>query len=383
MEAIDDHTGLPSGVILIKNLAIPVLTLIFLVGVVGNTLTVFVLRTKRLRQSSTAIYLTALAVVDILYLLSSLLIHIINYTFLFPNEVPCSLCPFLQYTLTYLSVWLIVAVTVDRAIWVTRPFQAKHICTKRNATYTVTVITLTLVCLDSHFFWTMHYGVSHHPAASNGECRSGPFTERIFPYIDLVLLLVIPFAFMLASNILIGWQLKKMRDFGRRRQQELSANLQCTTHEAPTHPQSIGSMAITAIIFGIERFVYTLWYTNFAVHFILYCLNGPPFRAKAMQLFKSRCCIRMNYMPHNINGKSNPRFPMTTLQVPQYSMRPSATDTVVHKPAKLVTLHAPVLEPRRPVQSLPDIVLEGMCDELPEIEGSDAAVDVELGPSRI
>ncbi|CAH8594143.1 unnamed protein product [Dicrocoelium dendriticum] len=44
------------------------------------------------------------------------------------------------------------------------------------------------------------------------------------------------------------------------------------------------------IIVAVERFVYTLWYTNFAIHFILYCLNGPPFRAKAVSLFRSTCC---------------------------------------------------------------------------------------------
>ncbi|TPP64929.1 Growth hormone secretagogue receptor type 1 [Fasciola gigantica] len=455
------HTFLPPEVVLIKNLTIPVLTLIFLVGMIGNTLTVLVLRTKRLRQSSTAIYLTALAVVDILYLLSSLLIHIVNHAFLFPNEVrnhselACGLCPFLQYTLAYLSVWLIVAVTVDRAIWVTKPFQAKHICTKRHAAYTVIVMTLTLIGLDSHFFWTMDFVTSHHPAVPYGECRSGPFTESITPYIDLVLLLVIPFAFMLTSNILIGWQLKKMRQFGRRRQLDLPVSLPSGTQpEVNVRPQSIGSVAITyeystyrdgkppkrlngheskdsirirttaekssalttmlmaisvffmisvsplmvydviyfaadlgkwidkdeyrrsAVIFGIERFVYTLWYTNFAVHFILYCLNGPPFRAKAMQLFRSHCVHCPRSPEIQVNGKPNPHFPLNTFPAPQYSEPPSITEAPTYKLAQPITLNTPNLAPLRPPLSAPHVILERSCTESPNTDRTITLFDV-------
>ncbi|KAA0194661.1 Orphan Rhodopsin G protein-coupled receptor [Fasciolopsis buskii] len=451
---LDYQINLPSEVTVVKNITIPILIIIFLVGMVGNTLTVLVLRTKRLRQSSTAIYLTALAIVDILYLLSSLLIHIINQTFLFPNEVrnysslACGLCPFLQYTLAYLSVWLIVAVTVDRAIWVTKPFKAKHICTKRHAAYTVILMTLTSVCLDSHFFWTMHFVTNPNSSNSYGECRGGPFTESITPYIDMVLLLIIPFAFMLTSNILIEWQLKKMREFGRRRRQvELPANPQSIAHqEVSSHPQSMASVAITyeystyrdgkppkrlngheskdsirirstsekssalttmlmaisiffmisvsplmvydviyfaadlgkwidkdehyrsAVIFGIERFVYTLWYTNFAVHFILYCLNGPPFRTKAMQLFRSHCFSGFRQPQIHMNGKPNPRFTVSAAPVPQYSGTPYPVEAPACRLTRMITLHTPNIESKGSFLAPPDILLERSCSDCPEAE---------------
>ena len=41
-----------------------------------------------------------------------------------------------------------------------------------------------------------------------------------------------------------------------------------------------------SIIFGLERLVYTLWYLNFSIHFLLYCLSGPRFREEAKLFIK-------------------------------------------------------------------------------------------------
>ncbi|CAH8643828.1 unnamed protein product [Heterobilharzia americana] len=52
------------------------------------------------------------------------------------------------------------------------------------------------------------------------------------------------------------------------------------------------------LVFGIERFVYVLWYTNFAVHFLLYCLSGPQFRAQVKHWLRSCSnCMNSSYLP--------------------------------------------------------------------------------------
>ncbi|CAH8873039.1 unnamed protein product [Trichobilharzia szidati] len=382
----------PAGVRLIKNIGIPFLLIIFIFGLFGNALTVVILRSKRLQQSSTSVYLTVLAVVDIFYLLTGLLATIINHIFLFPNDIKdlslisCILTPYLSYTLAYLSVWLLVSVTIDRAIWVVHPFSAKRICTTRNAWLTTFSLTLILFAFDSHFFWTMDYNTSltdSYVNVTHHKCTPKYFTQTIFPYIDLLIVCVIPCLFMLVANGLISVQLKRMRDFHKKRQNNrlyltvttphggkksknvLSTIIQhsrksneiCTNTEMPTTVDGIQyhkkrcksntlkhcvknsikgrsnmnrSSSLTAmllainmffmisvcpllvydviffafnlnswiekdevirgvLIFGIERFVYILWYTNFSVHFLLYCLSGPQFRAQVKHWFNS-CC---------------------------------------------------------------------------------------------
>ncbi|CAH8679132.1 unnamed protein product [Schistosoma rodhaini] len=412
--------NLPTLVILIKNICIPFYLLILIFGLFGNGLTVVILQSKRLQQSSTLIYLTVLAIVDIFYLLTGLLVTIINYTFLFPSDIrhysliSCILTPYLSYTLAYLSVWLLVSVTVDRAIWVVQPFNAKRVCTTRNAWLTIFSITIILFVFDSHFFWTMNYNIDTMNSTINTtyyKCTPSYFTQTIFPYIDLLLVCVIPCLFMLIANGLIGIQLKRMSDFNKKRQKnrlflnhasmqqqqqqqqqptqgslkcacalttgkltndtrlndDMSTNISgiqyprkrcksnalkhCVKNSIKGRSNMNRSSSLTAmllainmffmisvcpllvydviyfafnlntwiekdelirgvLVFGIERFVYVLWYTNFAVHFLLYCLSGPQFRAQAKHWLQS--CYHFINLPCLIHDKPTIKLPDTT-----------------------------------------------------------------------
>ncbi|KAF5398017.1 7 transmembrane receptor [Paragonimus heterotremus] len=386
MANVTNTLGYPQEINVISKVFSALQTTLFLFGLVGNVLTVVVLRTIHLRQSSTAVYLTALAIVDILYLISSLLINVVNSAVLFPRDLrnysawTCYMVSYVNYTLTYLSVWLIVAVTTDRAIWVAYPFRARHICTRRNAVITIVLITLVLLTVDAHFFWTLQYR-SDDRNTNQFRCTWAAFTIDAVPYMDLLLACVLPFLFMLVANLVIGWQLRKMREFNRRRQVTTNAQLtisspenltdvlgvvsnvqstsidrnvalhkksSCKTpklqrkqhrHElkdsikVKSHYERSSSLTtmlvsisvffmvstspllvydvvyfswdirkwfdadkgdnsrLNVVFFVIERTVYTVWYTNFAVHFILYCLNGPPFRARAISLFRTSFCF--------------------------------------------------------------------------------------------
>ncbi|KAA3677258.1 uncharacterized protein DEA37_0014820 [Paragonimus westermani] len=386
MANVTNSFGYPQEINVISKVFSALQIALFLFGLIGNVLTVVVLRTIHLRQSSTAVYLTALAIVDILYLISSLLINVVNSVVLFPRDLrnysawTCHMVSFVNYTLTYLSVWLIVAVTTDRAIWVAYPFRARHVCTRRNAAIAIALITLVLLIVDSHFFWTLEYRPDDRNT-NQFRCSWAAFTDDAVPYMDLLLACVLPFLFMLLANLVIGWQLRKMREFNRRRQVTNNAqvtisspenltdvlgvvsNVQSTSigtnallHKSPTcktpklqrkqhrhelkdsikvkshyeRSSSLTTMLVSisvffmvstspllvydvvyfawdirkwfdadkgnnsrlnVVFFVIERTVYTVWYTNFAVHFILYCLNGPPFRARAISLFRTAFCF--------------------------------------------------------------------------------------------
>ncbi|EUB62827.1 Pyroglutamylated RFamide peptide receptor [Echinococcus granulosus] len=310
----------------IRYACIPVWSILLCFGIFGNALTVFVLRTKRLQQSSTSFYLTALAITDMLYLLTSLVASIANFIFFFPSELRqlsrtfCVFTPFLSYTLAYISVWLLVTVTVERAVWVVLPFRARHICTKRTAKSVVLLLVIGFTLLDIHFFLTMRY---QEVRPGYWLCMTTYFSDKVFPFLDLLLVAILPCTIMLVANCLIGWKLRVMRKFrsgtaigmvsnnitdqGGGEKREKSVNL--TRMLVSTNVFFIVSVTPLLIydvvffsvdvrawaeeaeevrggmIFAIERFVYTLWYTNFAIHFLLYCLSGPPFRAEVLVLF--------------------------------------------------------------------------------------------------
>ncbi|BHF67000.1 7 transmembrane receptor (rhodopsin) [Sparganum proliferum] len=359
---------LPLFATVIRFIRIPVWCLILCFGLFGNVLTVLVLRSRKLRQSSSCFYLTVLAITDILYLLTSLLASIVNYIFLFPLElrqksaVLCVITPFLHYTLAYISVWLLVAVTVERAIWVVLPFRARRICTDLTAKITVTCFILGFTLTDSHFFFTMKY---QEIAPGSFACIPTYFADRVFPFYDLLFAALLPCFIMLIANIMIGIKLRSMRKFRsgikaysengaaetsrvrvtcastgdedcieqprsssilgpsephRSRPSAATATAKCSKEKSTYLTKMLVStnvffiISVTpllvydviyfavdlrkwaavseevrgAVLFALETVVYTLWYTNFAIHFLLYCLSGPPFRLESIALL-SRC----------------------------------------------------------------------------------------------
>lgn len=335
----DPHgSKMPPLVSGIRYACIPIWSILLFFGLFGNALTVFVLRAKRLQQTSTSFYLTALAITDMLYLLTSLVASIANFIYFFPSELRqtsstfCVLIPFLSYTLAYISVWLLVAVTVERAIWVVLPFRAHRICTKRTAKLVVALLIIGFTVLDIHFFITMRYLEIRTGAWA---CMTTFFSDKVFPFLDLLLVAVLPCTIMLVANCLIGWKLRVMRKFRSKaatanlNNKNLNSNSDQAYVEKKGKSTNLTKMLVSTnvffilsvtplliydviffsvdlkswaeqaeeerggIMFAIERFVYTLWYTNFVIHFLLYCLSGPPFRAEVLVLFnkfRARFC---------------------------------------------------------------------------------------------
>ncbi len=364
---VPPDTGPPNAVHVIRLVCIPIWTILLIFGLLGNVLTVVVLRARRFQGSSTSLYLTVLAITDILYLLTSLSHSIINYIFLFPSEVRqlsaplCFLTPYLHYTLAYISVWLLVTVTVERAIWVVLPFRARHICTRRNSLITVFLLVAAFAVLDVHFFFTLAYAEVRPGrfACVPNKFDKTQFAGKVFPFVDLLFVAVFPCFIMMVANVLIGWKLRTMRNFRKgakavvpRENTTLMPKNGTTTageteeimvDESPENGntvvvQSAGTPAAKqcadtksinltrmlvstniffivsvtpllvydvvfftvdvqtwakadeafrgTLLFALERLVYTLWYTNFAIHFLLYCLGGPPFREETIALFR-------------------------------------------------------------------------------------------------
>lgn len=355
----------PASVDNIRRVCIGLWAIIVTFGLFGNCLTIAVLVSPKLNNSSTTFYLTALAFIDILYLIFSLGGQMFNFAFLFPKTIrqehplACISLNIIRYTLTYISVWLLVSVAIDRMIWVIFPFRAKMICTRQIAKIIVAILFVVFILIDIHFVWTLEF---QYNVDGLNRCNIRNYFQNGFPYIDLTLIMGLPFIIMSGANILIISKLREMEQIRkrmkstnrnqstaiianstaisqidnqknvksqkedeiipfevtkrstRRRSRDkqttsltkmlLSVNIFFLVSTTPLLSYNIlffvphintlmlqFESRLHGLIFGLERILYTLWYLNFAVHFLLYCMSGPKFRQEAIRLLYKFCCF--------------------------------------------------------------------------------------------
>lgn len=150
---------------LIQRVLVP---LVVVVGLVGNAATIVVLTRRRMR-SSTNVYLTALAVSDLLYLLAVFLLSLQHYPG--PGDMQPGFYEFywksfpfilwLADSMTSTSIWLTVAFTVERYIAVCHPMRGRLLCTEQRARRAVLMVWSFCVAATSTVPWE-HTVVLHH-----------------------------------------------------------------------------------------------------------------------------------------------------------------------------------------------------------------------------
>ncbi|ESN97980.1 hypothetical protein HELRODRAFT_177651 [Helobdella robusta] len=140
-----------------KFISVYIFPIIFFSGVIGNLLSLFVLLGKKMRKNSSSTYLSALTVVDALVLTFAYMIPWIeNFGFVFENVsiFTCIGRYFLAGFLSNFSVWLIVAVTVERFIAVCFPLKAVAMCRKGNALKVIAALLVFFSALNIYDLWT-------------------------------------------------------------------------------------------------------------------------------------------------------------------------------------------------------------------------------------
>lgn len=124
--------------------------IVIIVGVIGNVINILIL-SKRSMKSSTSYYLCALAVFDILYLISALTMTLMHYEELRDNELYFrykNICGrVLTDTWSNTGVWLTVTFTVERYAGVCYPMKGKAWCTTRKAKRVILGVCLCAAAL--------------------------------------------------------------------------------------------------------------------------------------------------------------------------------------------------------------------------------------------
>ena len=181
------------------------LMFILLLGLVGNVLSIIVMRSRRLRGTNAFRFIIAMAVSDTIMLLfknlsNFLKIYMVNiYNFcIFINIIP--------EVALFVSVWLIVITSLERVVAILFPFKVVFIFSKKRCLIFISVIILFFNCLSSIGFKCFHYSVKKPyyceiKGGLDGNCFY--YYRSIFPWIKSLLGFLLPGILIIFFNTTI------------------------------------------------------------------------------------------------------------------------------------------------------------------------------------
>jgi hypothetical protein len=191
---------------------------IFIIGVIGNFLSVLVFSRPSLRHRSCAIYFLALAITDIASLSASFIDTVLpsynNVSLTIKSLFLCKLNPLMVYFTTDLSNFLLAVASIDRAVSIQCPLKSKQFCRARIAISIIIIMSIVFLLINGHIFWGFEIineqsqricTPSRTKIVYHNEFHSMTYDRfyAIFDSLDMLFAVVIPFIVMLICNIII------------------------------------------------------------------------------------------------------------------------------------------------------------------------------------
>ena len=344
------------------------LPLFFIVGVPGNVLSLVVLSRKRMRNTTTSVYLRLLAIVDTLVILTSASRDVAWYFGYIKvkdmSEFACKFYLYMNPNCIALSWCLLPIITIDRFIHVRYPIWAKDHCTRKTSVVTFLVLSFIIFAIHVHrlaFFSVHEVRVSPNSTKVNYIC--GPKTEwyvhfkdKVWPPIFSALFSVTPVVCQLVCNILLVRELsirskqnkaRKVLEAGHKKEQRelrsitrmllvvcvffiLSSVPHCLNAVLKGHifdkrsPHDVAKRLLVTSLTSI------LMYTNNSINFLLYTVSGRIFRNEfylILQNVRYQILKRLGRSVHPVETNSVTEFPEGTSQVQSVRLSSTVTDT--------------------------------------------------------
>lgn len=280
------------------------------VGIVGNGLALVVFLGTYLKRLSLSVYLAALAVSDAVFLLTLFILWLeyVNVP-IFHRNGWCQGAIFLSYCSSFLSVWFVVSFTVERYIAICHPLKRPELCTTSRAKCVVVALTLFSLMGYSCTLWTSGVVVVAGKTEKHRTCT--PLKDylqihTVLTYIDTIVTLIIPFLLIIGLNITIA---HRIAYFYQRRQtvqgspkgnQSLCSRAQLKVTKMLLLLSSLFllinlpsyAMRMRIIIMSVldrtdeishqemllQQLFQIVYYSNFAINFVLYSLCSAKFR---------------------------------------------------------------------------------------------------------
>lgn len=281
---------------------------ILLIGVVGNILTISVMKRPAFQNTTACVYLTLLGVVDTSLLVTGIFHEWLEWFSIDLDPWPCRIHRFFFYLSSDVSTWTIVLFTFDRFIAVCFPLRKRSVCRPRRAVVAFVVVSLVWIAKNLHVFWTR--GEEFIDAVLYRKCGYCPqyehFEYYIRPWIVLVFIMLLPFCIVLLLNCAIVSYLRRSmvrrtmsprsstalrNPFRQTTVMCLCLSFTCIVCIAPTIAIMIGKPYWTSrgshnTAYDIAKVVNNeLVYFNHAINFCLYCIAGKRFRSELIAMF--------------------------------------------------------------------------------------------------
>jgi hypothetical protein len=195
-----------------------VLTVVCCVGIIGNIINIIVLSRKMMvKKSNTSIYLTALAIVDIIVTVATLPISVGRimelpelsryqgfYAYFIVYIYPC------QRMFHDTANWITVALTVERYIAISLPLFYKSICSPSRARLIIFAIFVIIMALSIEPFFRLHLRPVLDPVTKEYKMMAfltdfgkSNFSTTITHFIHLIISFLAPFLLLSIFNGLL------------------------------------------------------------------------------------------------------------------------------------------------------------------------------------
>ncbi|XP_074650326.1 cysteinyl leukotriene receptor 1-like [Tubulanus polymorphus] len=178
---------------------------IVIVGLFGNILTFLAMVKGSNRKKSTCFYMASLAIADSFVLFLYLMLWMLTYfTANLFNEWVCKIRKYLIMVGFRVSSWIIVVMSVERALVTVYPLKACRWCTLKTAMISVSVTVILMLVTNIQYIYIS--GLTYLPNVNKWQC--------IFPYVNefwsqvinvtgLLSGTILPFTGVLVSNAMI------------------------------------------------------------------------------------------------------------------------------------------------------------------------------------
>uniref|UniRef100_A0A3B4EYL7 Neuromedin-U receptor 1-like n=1 Tax=Pundamilia nyererei TaxID=303518 RepID=A0A3B4EYL7_9CICH len=300
---------------------------IFIVGVLGNSLTCSVILRYRVMQTPTNYYLLSLAASDLLVLLLGMPLEIYemwqNYPFLL-GEGGCYFKTFLFETVCFASILNVTALSVERYVAVVHPLKVKHLTTRAHVKRVILMLWgLSMLCALPN---TSLHGIEVLPPQFGRQFPRSAICHLVKPIwmynliilISTLVFFLLPMLIISVLYLLIGLRLRRERVL--------------TTRLSKRNVQVTKMLCVLVVVFGlcwapfhIDRLMWSyinisyeqhrrifehvhvisgvLFYLSSAVNPILYNLMSTRFR----EMFSHITCYSNSWREHSRSFQMTPR----------------------------------------------------------------------------
>ena len=282
------------------------MTFFLLLGTIGNVVSLIGFSTKKLCRSSSSVYLRCLSVVDTVTLWAYFF-YMLQRVYIpsLASAVFCKAITFFTSTGSALSAWTITCMTVERFLAVRWPLRMSNVFTRQNTAVTEMFVTLFIVGLNLHYWWTVH--VVYRPTSSLYVCGldlSYAKFHQIWSYVDVIFGVFIPIFLVFTFNTLIILSLHTAKRTARL----LTSNVHLRGRSSPVPTPCNGSslhtgrttsvLVLVSVSFLVLVTPYAICYVMIATGYFNISVSHQY--AEAF-LFQQLClmCLMCNY---SING---------------------------------------------------------------------------------